>query len=136
MPGMTFGKSFIGATLLISLPTVGYAESCSSPFGASIREYGGATLKSNAWFTAKDYPISALANGYEGRVVVSFEITADGRAKNCHVSDSSGKSSLDRPICPALERKARFSPKIEADVPVATTGRMSFDFWIPKTGAC
>lgn len=56
------------------------------------------------------YPTEALRKRHEGRVIVSFEITPEGSTIHCQVASSSGHQTLDRVVCPVVERRARFEP--------------------------
>jgi TonB family protein len=97
-----------------------------------VREYGGATPKNeDRWLGASDYPSDALRKGQQGNVIVAFDITVDGRAKNCVVEASSGSPSLDGVPCRLIERNARFEPASSESGPVATKGRYSVAFWLP-----
>lgn len=97
-----------------------------------VREYDGATpKKENRWMGALDYPGDALRKGERNNVVVAFDITVDGRAKNRVVSSSSGSRSLDGVSCRLIERNARFEPARDESGPIATKGRYSFAFSLP-----
>lgn len=120
----------------MSLASVASAR-CTSPFGEKVADYGGAAIKKDRpWMTFADTPQDALRRNQQGRVIVSFEITPQGRATNCIVAVSSGYRSLDGAVCPALERRARFEPKVDGGGPVKTSGRLSVDFWQPDPRDC
>ena len=113
---------------LTLVPAPAFAQQ-TSPFGESIADYGGAELLNKDWF--REYPPAAILNNIEGRVTISFDITAEGRAENCEVTVSSGYRALDDAPCRSLERKARFTPaKAEDGSPRPTSGRLSIDFWL------
>jgi TonB family protein len=115
--------------LVIAAPCVAQPQ---SPWGAPIGDFGGAELLKSDWFTFRDYPQEAIGGRQQGRVVVSFDITVEGRAKNCMVKESGGHRSLDRAPCRPLERKARFRPAAAEDgTPKASQGELSVDFWMP-----
>lgn len=99
-----------------------------------VREFGGAIpINQNKWFTAKDYPLSAMQKGDQGNVVVKFDIDVDGRAKNCELDISTGFKSLDSVPCHLIEKRARFKPALGSDhMPVVAKGRYSVAFWIPQ----
>ena len=119
---------------LVLLSAAVSAEAETSPWGAQIVELGGATLLNQDWLTFKDYPELALQHHEQGRVIVSFDITADGRAINCAVKVSSRHRSLDQAVCRPLEHRAHFRPATADDgTPKATTGLISADFWMPST---
>lgn len=117
--------------------TSGASARCTSPFGENVADYGGAEIKKDRpWITFSNTPEDALRRNQQGRVIVSFEITPQGRATNCIIAVSSGNRSLDGAVCPALERRARFEPKVDGGVPVKTSGRLSVDFWQPDPKDC
>lgn len=99
-----------------------------------IKEFGGATAKNEAsWIKPDDYPSNALTRGLQGNVVVAFEITIEGRAKNCSVEQTSGQPSLDRVPCRLIENRARFLPARNASGnPAVARGRYSVAFWLPE----
>ena len=116
---------------ILLLPTSAAIAQHKNPW-PTVREYGGAKPKNeNRWIGFADYPSEALRNGEQGNVVVAFDITIDGRAKNCFVDVSSGSQSLDRVPCKLIERNARFQPASDGNGPLATKGRYSVAFWLP-----
>ncbi len=66
------------------------------------------------------YPERARARGWEGRVLLRVEVTADGRAAAVSVAHSSGHSVLDRAARDAV-RRWRFTPAMKAGVRSAST---------------
>ena len=105
----------------------------TSPFGETIKDYGGATLLTPRWLSVADYPRKAVEGEIQGRVVVAFDINAKGRVENCEVKSSSGHKALDAVPCRSLERNARFDlPTDDAGAPRTTGGVVSVDFWMPK----
>ncbi|WP_447727033.1 energy transducer TonB [Sphingomonas koreensis] len=67
-----------------------------------------------SWVTNDDYPPAALRAGEQGVVGVSWEVNAAGRAVNCQVTAPSGSAALDRTTCQLVERRARYSPALDA----------------------
>ena len=63
-----------------------------------------------SWVTPDDYPSRALREGSEGVVGIGFDIGADGRVTNCHVTASSGTPELDNATCGPFTRRARYNP--------------------------
>jgi periplasmic protein TonB len=63
--------------------------------------------------TELDYPPAALARGAEGLTKVWMVITADGRATDCRLFQSSGHADLDSIVCPLATRRMRFSPALD-----------------------
>jgi protein TonB len=85
------------------------------------------------WIGLDDYPESPTRRTDEGRIILSFSITVDGRLTECRVTKSSGSARLDEVPCPLLERRARFSQARDKNGnAIATTGRMSVDFVVPR----
>lgn len=69
---------------------------------------------------APAYPYSARARGQEGRVVVRIGVTADGRAADVAVLQSSGVAALDRAASRAV-KVWRFEPARRLGRPVAAS---------------
>jgi protein TonB len=55
-----------------------------------------------------DYPSKARANGWEGKVSVSFRLGPDGRARSIRVVASSGFPGLDRSAMAAVRKASPF----------------------------
>ena len=66
------------------------------------------------------YPERARARGWEGRVLLRVEVTADGRAAAVSIANSSGYAVLDRAARNAV-RRWRFTPAMKAGVRSAST---------------
>jgi len=117
----------------LAIPLVVQAAQ-ASPFGAPVKEFGGATpIGENRWITASDYPESPVRLELQGRVIVAFDIGTDGKITGCNVETSSGSPVLDAVPCRLLQRRARFKPRMASDGSAAETkGRYSVDFWIPE----
>jgi TonB family protein len=67
------------------------------------------------WITTDDYPVSALAAGQSGDVMMLATIGTDGRVAECRVVVSSQVEALDRASCEVFSRRARFSPALGPD---------------------
>lgn len=65
-------------------------------------------------FRSEDYPTGALAAGTQGRVSMRITVTADGRAGDCAVVQSSGSAAIDEGSCRVARRRARFRPARDA----------------------
>jgi len=61
-------------------------------------------------FTRKDIPRSVWNAETRGRVVVRFTVGADGRARDCHIRQTSGHPALDDITCRLIEQRFRFEP--------------------------
>jgi periplasmic protein TonB len=73
------------------------------------------------------YPEAARANGWEGVVMLSVSVAADGRAESVSIGKSSGHSLLDAAAVDAV-RRWRFEPARRAGVPVAGTATVPIRF--------
>ncbi|MEH3047762.1 energy transducer TonB [Sphingomonas adhaesiva] len=74
------------------------------------------------WITQDDYPPSSIRAEEEGTTAITWTINTQGRVENCRVTSSSGSSALDQAACRALQRRARYSPAVDAaGNPIATT---------------
>ena len=52
----------------------------------------------------RTYPMMARKRGWEGKVLLGFDITSRGHIKNIHVIDSSGYAVLDKSAARALDK--------------------------------
>ena len=63
------------------------------------------------------YPQVARQMGWEGKVIVSFDIASDGMAKNIRVINSSGKGVFDRNSVETIKNISPFpKPPVEAQI--------------------
>jgi periplasmic protein TonB len=67
-----------------------------------------------ALFSSDDYPVEAMRNGDQGRVIVDLRIGTNGRARSCRIVQSSGHQALDVKTCEIMLRRAKFSPARDA----------------------
>jgi protein TonB len=90
-------------------------------------------LGNRSKFSQDDYPEASIRAEEEGTVVVSYDVSADGRASNCRVVQSSGFSRLDGRTCELIERRFKFRPATRAGSPVAEPGKTQRVRWqLPK----
>jgi protein TonB len=61
-------------------------------------------------FSYYDYPAEALANGWEGDVIIGVHVGADGRVHSCRIVKSSGYGVLDVQTCAIMLGRSRFVP--------------------------
>jgi TonB family protein len=61
-------------------------------------------------FSTDDYPGEALRRGEQGISAIRYIVEADGRVRDCHVTVSSGSSSLDAKTCEIHVTRARYEP--------------------------
>lgn len=62
------------------------------------------------WLGPDTYPVEAIRNGEEGRVVVALSIDATGKPVSCRNDVESGSPTLDRETCEIVLTKGRFEP--------------------------
>ena len=76
----------------------------------------GAKPKGNPglWVTANDYPAADLRLEHTGVTRFRLEVGADGKARDCTVTGSSGHPGLDQAACAKLMARARFDPAIDS----------------------
>lgn len=74
-----------------------------------------------------EYPILARRRGFEGTVVISFDILLDGSTGNLDVAESSGHLLLDEAGLRAV-RDWRFTPALKDGRPVVSSRRVRFTF--------
>lgn len=76
----------------------------------------GARPKGNPglWVTPNDYPAADLRQEHSGVTRFRLEVGADGKAKDCTVTGSSGHPGLDQAACARLLARARFDPAIDS----------------------
>jgi periplasmic protein TonB len=124
-------SGLLAAVSALLLSDAAVAE--TPPWTMPPHSFGGAKpINRPSWFPVHDYPTSAMAGNHQGSVVVSFEIGSNGRVSQCRITRSSGYADLDGVPCPALQRRARFTPAVGADMqPIATVGTLSVPFWMP-----
>ena len=70
------------------------------------------------------YPEAAKASGIEGRVVVRYDVTADGSVVNAVVEASEPPGMFDEAALTAV-RSWRFRPRVDRGEVVAAPGRVS-----------
>ncbi len=70
------------------------------------------------------YPEEARAQGVEGRVVVRYDVTADGSVDNAVVAVAEPAGVFDQAALAAV-RSWRFRPKVDRGEVVAAPGRVS-----------
>lgn len=100
--------------------------------GAS--DFGGATpINPREWVTPDDWPSDPAFDYEEGVVVVSFEISETGQARNCKVIMPSGHERLDAIPCRVIEARAWFEPALDKNGnPKATKAQTSIVFSKPR----
>jgi protein TonB len=77
------------------------------------------------------YPLAAARNRQEGWVDVEFTVGPDGSVDNAHVTASQPSRVFDREAIAAVQR-AKFEPKMQNGVAVASTLRRRIEFKLGK----
>jgi protein TonB len=80
------------------------------------------------------YPAIARRRGYEGVVILSVEVYADGTPGAVTVKVSSGHDILDRAAADAV-RRWQFRPGIRAGTPISMTVDVPIRFVLKKNGS-
>lgn len=62
------------------------------------------------WVTDNDYRTSWINRKWEGTVAFRLSIGADGKIKDCTITESTGHSALDEATCTLVKRRAKFEP--------------------------
>jgi protein TonB len=110
---------------------VGPAAARSAPPGAGPAPDAAATPPRYGLGSAANplprYPREARERGWEGLVLLSVGVAADGRAESVEVRNSSGHSVLDQAAAEAV-RRWRFEPARRAGVPVAANAEVPIRF--------
>ncbi len=69
----------------------------------------------SSWITVEDYPGQAVRDRREGVVAFKLTIDAEGRVKQCSVTQSSGATELDDATCATISKRARFTAGQDAN---------------------
>lgn len=64
-------------------------------------------ISPETWLSVGDFP----ANGGAGHARLEYDVTADGRAANCHVKYATTPKSVAATTCPLLVERARYVPR-------------------------
>jgi len=67
-----------------------------------------------SWVTQDDYPAAALREERRGTTIAKLAVGTDGRVAGCTVQESSGSPDLDDAFCKNVQRRARYSPAMDA----------------------
>jgi len=101
------------------------------PWRVPKSDFGGAKpLNLSGWYSAQDYPLTAIRAGEQGYVTVEFTIGDNGRPIRCRVVRSSGYPDLDAVPCRALMERAIFKPATDSNGHAReTVASTSMSFW-------
>lgn len=116
-----------------------YAMVVRWKLATSNRQFGGAVPVGRAnWIRYSDYPPIAKHQMLTGRVRITYDITAQGRAENCRIERTNTTQALAGEMCPLFVQRAVFLPALAPDgKPRATSGWFNLDWcWIdsPRCG--
>lgn len=85
------------------------------------------------WLTDQDYPALMQEEGQPGLVNFRLTVGEDGRAKSCHIQQSTNPKGFDDAVCRALIRSARFTPAKDKDgKPLVSYYLNSVRFMFPR----
>ena len=76
------------------------------------------------------YPVIALENGIQGRVVCQFVVEKDGKPSNIQVVRSSGEPSLDKEAVRVISTMPKWKPGKQRGKPVRVTYTIPVNFRI------
>ena len=83
-----------------------------------------------------DYPDAASRAEVGGTVIVNFDVTTEGRVRNCRVVSSSGNADLDGTTCRLIEKRFRYKPARDATGrPVGSTLAWRQEWWLEPPGS-
>ena len=87
----------------------------SSFFMLAIVFFGFSSVGAAQQLGNADYPAKALREHREG--ITGFKVTvgADGKAKDCQITASSGSQDLDEATCKLMTTRARFRPDVNSN---------------------
>lgn len=80
------------------------------PLIAILSCFSSGAIPQSGRVSTEDYPKRALKEEREEVVHFKVAIGADGIAKNCTVTQSSGSQDLDDTACKIIMKRARFKP--------------------------
>lgn len=83
----------------------------------------------STWVT--DYPKSALQKNESGAAEVAYEVSADGRVRECRILATTGNKAIDAAACASLIARARFTPATYKGTPVPAVRIDIIRMWIP-----
>lgn len=73
---------------------------------------GAPTTSAQSFLTQDGYPKRALREGREGTAAFTVDVTIEGKAENCVITQSTGSADLDEATCQNVINKARINPAL------------------------
>ena len=93
----------------------------------------GPKLLPGSYFSADDYPSSALRSEAQGTTRIQITVSPGGRPSDCAVISSSGNAALDATSCRVAMARMRFTPgKDDSGNPVASTYGKAITWRLPS----
>lgn len=87
----------------------------------------------SSYFSADDYPASAMRNNEQGRTAFNLDVDANGRVVACVIRESSGSATLDAATCRIIRSRARYTPARDANgKAIAGQDRGAVTWQLPK----
>jgi TonB family protein len=96
---------------------------------ATLKQMAQPTNSPGTWVTDRDYPATAMLNGQRGIVNFRLSVGTDGKARSCHIQESTRPKEFDDAVCKAMIRRANFKPALDKDgVPIDSFYRNTVTF--------
>jgi TonB family protein len=87
----------------------------------------------SSYFSADDYPASAVRSNEQGRTAFILDVDANGRVTGCIIRESSGSAALDAATCRIIRSRARYTPARDANgKAIAGQDRGAVTWQLPK----
>lgn len=67
------------------------------------------------WLRPSDYPPEMIRKYQPGLVQFRLVVGEDGRARSCHIQQSTNPEGFDEAVCKGLMRRAEFEPALDED---------------------
>jgi hypothetical protein len=78
---------------------------------ADIAEYPAIDAPSqSSFFSPSDYPIEAIAAGFQGLAGARVLVGADGKVNECSIIEPSGSTEIDAQTCSIIKSRFRYKP--------------------------
>lgn len=66
------------------------------------------------WLNSGDYPSNMLMSGYQGLVHFRLIVDEAGKAKSCHIQQSTRPEEFEQAVCKGIMKRAQFQPALDA----------------------
>ena len=112
---MRTAATWLALTVIWSVPVVAQGPTPTAPpecaATASCTRSAIPKGSPNRWISQDDYPANATGSG---NVSITLVIDVTGKPVSCVVRISSGLDLFDQTACTMLQKRARFSPALDA----------------------